>query len=157
MIKENKKIVIIRIILLLLIFANLIAIFGFSNQKGEQSSGLSSKITVFILNIFGQDNKTMEQEKIEQVEHIIRKLAHFSIYTILGILLMSFASTYKIKNTTKIFASIFTGIVYAVLDEFHQSFIPDRTPLLTDVIIDTFGVIVGCLLVIVILKKIKIK
>ena len=54
--------------------------------------------------------------------------------------------------------TISIGILYAISDEFHQSFSPGRSPKVTDVYIDTLGVIVGALLVILIrmiYKKIK--
>ena len=50
------------------------------------------------------------------------------------------------------------GILYAMSDEFHQSFSPGRSPKVTDVYIDTLGVIVGALLVIfirMVYQKIK--
>ena len=43
--------------------------------------------------------------------------------------------------------TIVIGILYAASDEFHQSFSPGRTPKVTDVYIDTLGVILGILLV----------
>lgn len=147
MVNINKKIILKRIILLILIFLNFIMIFGFSSQNGEKSGGLSTKVTVFVLDIFGQGENNINQEQIETVEYVIRKLAHFSIYMILGMLLMDLASTYEIKNITKIFTSICVGILYASLDEFHQSFTPGRTALVTDVFIDTLGVITGVMII----------
>ena len=154
----NKKIIITRTVLSILILINFIIIFGFSSQNGEQSGGLSTKVTMFVLNIFGQGEHNISQGQIENIEHLIRKLAHFSIYAVLGMLLMSLASTYKIKNITKIFTSIFIGILYASLDEFHQSFTPGRTALITDVVIDTLGVVTGVLIIlgtITIWKRVK--
>ena len=56
--------------------------------------------------------------------------------------------------------TIVIGILYAISDEFHQSFSPGRTPKVTDVYIDTLGIILGVLLVILIrtfYKEIKKK
>ena len=88
MTKANRKIILIRIIFFLLIIVQFSIIIRFSNQNGEDSGELSRKVTIFVLDILGQDEKIIEQEQIENIEHIIRKLAHFSIYMILGILLM---------------------------------------------------------------------
>lgn len=147
MTKANRKIILIRIIFFLLIIVHFSIIFRFSNQNGEDSGELSRKVTIFVLDILGQDEKIIEQEQIENIEHIIRKLAHFSIYMILGILLMGLMCTYKTKNIKRLFISMFVGILYASLDEFHQSFTPGRTALVTDVLIDTVGVIIGTIMI----------
>lgn len=36
------------------------------------------------------------------------------------------------------------GFVFAVLDEFHQSFIPGRSPSLIDILLDVVGLCLGC-------------
>lgn len=56
----------------------------------------------------------------------------------------------KLKDKWRILITIGFGMLYAILDEFHQSFSPGRTPKVTDVYIDTLGVILGALLVILI-------
>ena len=38
------------------------------------------------------------------------------------------------------------AVIYSATDEFHQSFVPGRTPALMDVGIDAFGAAVGLLL-----------
>lgn len=69
---------------------------------------------------------------------------------------MAFFETYKLKELDKLGFSLIIGIVYASSDEIHQCFTPGRGPLLTDVIIDTMGVLLGILLVMLILKVHKI-
>lgn len=69
---------------------------------------------------------------------------------------MAFFETYKLKELDKLGFSLIIGIVYASSDEIHQCFTPGRGPLLTDVIIDTMGVLLGILLVMLILKLHKI-
>lgn len=158
--KLNYKLIIIRIILSILILINFITIFGFSEQNGEQSTGLSRSITLSVLNTFGDYNEPLTEEQETQVlnvEHIIRKLAHFTIYTILGILLMSLAETFDFTNKKRLLLSVLIGFLYASLDEFHQSYTPGRTPLFIDVIIDTLGVIVGSLFVLICIKIIQNK
>lgn len=158
--KTNYKLIIIRIILSILILINFITIFGFSEQNGEQSTGLSRSITLGVLNTFDDYNEPLTEKQEAQVlnvEHIIRKLAHFTIYTILGLLLMSLAETFDFTNKKRLFLSVLIGFLYACLDEFHQSFTPGRTPLFTDVLIDMLGVIVGSLIVLICVKIIQNK
>lgn len=141
---------ILRIILLILLGLTFYIIFGFSGQDGGNSGTLSKEVTQFIINInpFTNDLAIEEKDKIVQTLHpIIRKIAHFSIYTIVGILLMSFVSTYKIKTWKRIVISFTVGFIYACTDEFHQTFIPDRCGNFTDVLIDSSGVITGIILV----------
>lgn len=54
-----------------------------------------------------------------------RKLAHFTEYTILGVLLYRFFY-YIIKSRTILYP-IIMGIVYAALDEWHQCYVPGRS------------------------------
>ena len=145
-----KIITIVRVILIILILANFITTFGFSSQEGTESSGLSRGVTLFVLNVFGEYDEPLDEEQEELVskaEHVIREIAHFSIYTLLGILLMGLANTYEFSNKKRVILSIVIGILYASLDEFHQSFVPGRAALLTDVLIDTMGTITGIVIV----------
>lgn len=149
------KINIIRGIIIILLLMTCSIIFGFSNQNGEESSGISRKITELITkNIKEIQNLEEEQKEIvlNKIEKIIRKIAHFSIYTVIGILLMTLMYTYKIKEKIKVYLSLFLGILYASLDEIHQLFIQGRSAQITDVFIDTMGVILGILLVMLIQK-----
>lgn len=149
-----KKIIILRTLFLTLLIATLIIIFGFSNQNGEVSGSISRKIAETIVNIFNKNSDNISNTII-QAERIIRKLAHFSIYTSVGIWTMSFISTFKIKETNKVIFSTLTGFIYACTDEFHQSFIKGRAASFLDVTIDTLGVIFGMLLVSLIIKIYK--
>ena len=69
--------------------------------------------------------------------------------------MMSLMSTYNLKQIKRIGISFGVGVLYAISDEFHQSFTPDRTPLATDVCIDSCGVIVGIIIVIILLKLVQ--
>ena len=158
--KTNHKLIFTRMVLSILILINFIAIFGFSEQNGEQSTSLSRNITLDVLNTFGDYNEPLtetQEVQVLNVEHIIRKLAHFTIYTILGLLLMSLTETFDFTNKKRLLLSVLIGFIYACLDEFHQSFTPGRTPLFTDVFIDTLGVIAGSLIVLICVKIIQNK
>lgn len=149
---------VLRIILILLLLGTFYIIFGFSSQDGEKSGSLSRRITEKIATLIPQIQKENEIEKeniMNTMESIIRKMAHFSIYTVVGLLLMSLVSTYNIKEKNKLIITLTAGIIYASSDEIHQSFVPGRSPMITDVVIDTMGVILGILLIILGKKIIK--
>lgn len=148
---------IIRIILLILLIGTFFIIFNFSNQNGEKSSGISRKITEIITEKILKLSDNNKMQIMDRMEIIIRKTAHFSIYTIVGILLMGFMSTYKIDEMKRIYISTVIGIFYATSDEIHQAFVPDRSAQLTDVIIDTMGVVLGIFLILLAMEIVSRK
>ena len=144
---------IIRIILIILLLMTFSIIFGFSSQDGEESKGLSRKITELITQNNEKIQSLSSQEKeevLDRIEAVIRKIAHFSIYTIIRILLMALMCMFNIVDKTRVGITLVLGIIYAATDEFHQVFVQGRTALITDVVIDTMGVILGILLVLLI-------
>lgn len=152
---------VLRGILIILLLCTFYIIFGFSSQDGEKSGGISKRITDFILEKSSKYNSLEISEK-EQVnkrtERVIRKIAHFSIYTLVGFLLMALLSTYEnIKRKNQIYISTMLGILYAISDEIHQSFTPGRGPKITDVFIDSLGVLFGITVILLILEIINSK
>lgn len=67
----------------------------------------------------------------------IDKFYHFIEYFILGILL-------SLIDLSKIFL-FFIGIIYAFLDEVHQSFVLGRDASFFDWLFDSFGILAGIL------------
>jgi VanZ family protein len=73
-------------------------------------------------------------------ETAVRKTAHFFEYLVLGSLLfMGFCDRARIART--VLLVFLAGILFAVSDELHQSFVPGRTMRFVDCIIDTMGVV----------------
>ena len=141
---------ILRILFLILIIANSVIIFGFSSQNGEESGSLSQKIITVIADIFNvQENR---ETFLDIGEQIVRNLAHLGIYTSLGIWSIAFILTFNIKLKWQVIITIIWGIIYAITDEFHQTFSTGRHASINDVVIDTFGVILGLLLVLLVIK-----
>lgn len=140
------KLKIQRIIFAILTITTFTMIFIFSSQNGEKSGATSRGFTRKIIEIL-QIDKNMEEDKkellIENCQYNIRKLAHFTIYAIAGINMAGFIDTYNVNKKNKLIAVIVVGSIYAVLDEFHQTFAGSRTPAVKDVVIDTFGVVFG--------------
>lgn len=135
-----------------------VTIFRFSSQEGNKSSEVSKKVARKIINTFPYTKNLSEETKLKMVERsqpIIRKLAHFSIYTVVGVCIMGFISTYKVILLKKFIVSLSVGLIYAISDEFHQSFVPGRGPSVRDVCIDTAGVFLGIIIVLVIISVFK--
>ena len=153
---KNKisKINILRLVIIILLLATFIRIFCFSNQNGTQSSGVSRKVTEIVTSNIKKVQNMPKSEKelfLEHTEKIIRKLAHFSIYTIVGLLMMSLMSTYKLKQSKRTWTSLIVGVLYASSDEIHQYFVPGRSARVFDVMIDSAGVCLGIWIVIFVL------
>ena len=151
------KINIIRTIIMILLLGTFFMIFGFSSQNGEESGKLSNKIAKFVVEKLPIEKN---DKTLERAQRVIRKIAHFSIYTLVGFLIMSFISTYHLDEKKEIISSLLIGILYATSDEIHQGFVPGRSPQITDVILDSMGVLLGILLLLLLLKiykKLEIK
>lgn len=146
-----------RIILAILIIIWATIIFMFSHQPSEQSSNISIKTTNVLLKFIPNINQkeSFFLELVEKINPIIRKLAHLSIYTIGGVLLLTFVNTFEISKNRKSYLALITGVLYAISDEIHQYFIPGRSCEIRDVLIDTLGLIIGILLSWLIIKKIE--
>ena len=122
-------------------------IFSFSNQKDVDSSkvsdGFIDRTVVKIYKIFNENiTKEKENEIIEKYTYPIRKLAHYTLYFILGILSFLVVKDYSI-NKKLIIYSLLICFLYAYSDEFHQLFIIGRSARVLDVMIDTFGSLCG--------------
>ncbi len=154
---------IFRIILITLLVWTFYTIFQFSEENATESSERSGNVIINIVNIFPSTKNLSENEKqeiVEKAQPIIRKLAHFSIYAYVGVLMMSFVSTYQLPLWKRSTISVATGLLYAISDEYHQSFVPGRSAQWQDVLIDLTGVIVGIITVLIcisIYKKIQEK
>ena len=148
-----------RILFGILTIITCIIIFIFSSQNGEKSGLTSRGFVRKIVEITGITNDLNEEEKEEVIENcqfIVRKLAHFSIYAILGINILGFVNTYKnFKFKSQIEITLFSGFLYAVSDEFHQMFSGGRTASPKDVCTDTLGVLFGIGIFLLIKKLIK--
>lgn len=133
-------------------------IFSFSNQKDVDSSKISDgfidRTVVKIYKIFNE-NITIEKENeiIEKYTYPIRKLAHYTLYFILGILSFLVVKDYSI-NKKLIIYSLLICFLYACSDEFHQLFIIGRSARVLDVMIDTFGSLCGISIFYIFNKKI---
>ena len=158
----SKK-VIIRVVLVVLILINCTVIFNFSSDQSEESNKKSGVVVERIVEINPKTKNLSKQEKEKKKEQIvtpIRKTAHFTVYTCLGVLLFLCAKTFDGKEKNKILVSVGLAFLYACSDEIHQHFVPGRSCELRDVCIDTCGALFGIIMVYFIartMKKVKIK
>ena len=135
----------LKIIKLILIILCMSLIFYLSNDNKEQSTSKSDNFIKKVVTILKKDLSQKEQKEIiEKYTFIVRKSAHFFIYFILGILLISYVSEFRQVNIHSILFAIFISFLYACSDEIHQLFVDGRSAKLLDVCIDTLGASLGC-------------
>jgi VanZ family protein len=88
---------------------------------------------------------------VAQIHHLFRKTCHLTEYAILACLFWR-AIRKPGKNDPRpwrweeVGLALAVVFAYAASDEFHQIFVPNRTPLVSDVLIDTAGGGAGLLL-----------
>lgn len=135
-----------RLIFGVLTFICMVTIFCFSMDNSEKSSSKSGNVTKTIVEIVVDDYKELPAEKqfsiMDKAEHIVRKSAHFMIYTLLGFMASCTVGRRRLWSIGSLGALIFS-FLYACSDEIHQFFVPGRACMFTDVFIDTSGAAVG--------------
>ena len=127
----------------------LMVIFIFSNSAASAgtSNGMSLTVSEWIrpvLNTVGLHPET------DFLNFVIRKLAHFSEYALLGCLI---AAAYRIQpgSWMKSKAALLPFFIIPVLDENLQRFSAGRSCELRDMLIDSAGMAAGMFLAIVLL------
>ena len=119
-------------------------IFHFSAQDSGESGSLSRMISekcVGILNSLsgaGWSDAAMAG-MAEYFEHPLRKLAHFSEYACMGILVYTLWVQWMRRGKRLCLLTVGWVFVSAAADEFHQYFVPGRYASFPDVLLDTCG------------------
>lgn len=115
----------------------LIFIWGNSLLPGEISGAISDSVKKILAFFFEQGEQDPESSGF-----LLRKLAHFTEFTALGLCLRwRFAMLGK-----GLLPPLLWGAAAACVDETIQVFVPDRGPSLRDVCIDSCGVLLGVIL-----------
>ena len=127
---------------ILYILLGLIVFFIWDNsmQTGGSSDGFSLLFAETFAHIV---NKLGFHGNIWTLNRIVRKLAHLTEFTILGSVLYTILRRYITYGT--VIKTIGLGMLIASLDEFIQLFSPGRSSQISDVLIDTVGVVIGIL------------
>ena len=119
-----------------LLICTLFFIWGNSLLPGSVSGAISDWVKWVLSQLFSTGPET------ESGGLPLRKLAHFTEFATLGILL---SWRFGMRNKWKGFAWV-CGTAVACVDETIQVFVPDRGPSVRDVLLDSCGVAAGMLL-----------
>lgn len=117
-------------------------IFFLSHQPATVSSELSSEVTEVIIEII-ETVAPNTQFEFGNLNHLVRKNAHFFAYLLLGLLTINALRRSGSTGYPSAGVALVICILYAISDEVHQLFVPGRSGEVRDVIIDTAGASVG--------------
>ena len=134
MIRSDRRLRLCRVLLVL----TLAFIWGNSLMPAEISHSFSQWVKELLARFLSGDAPA-SSEGIG----LLRKLAHFTEFTALGIIL-AWRGGMLGKNPGKTFLS---GVSAAVADETIQRFVPGRNSSALDVLLDSSGVLTGMLLI----------
>ena len=149
-----KRKMIVTALTTILLLALYCIIFSFSDQDGETSGSVSLKVSkscVELADKISNQNWTdaVKRQLAETFEHPIRRLAHFSEYACMGILVYILCRQWRERSRWLYLLTILWVFVSAVADEIHQSFVPGREASFGDVVLDTAGGLCGLILCVV--------
>ena len=116
------------------LWAGLIFWFSTESFSASQTSGILEPALKWLI-------PGITARQFETIHLIVRKLGHWSGYFVLAVLIIR-ALRDQFSNYSELRVSAVTAILiflYALSDELHQSFVPNRTASFSDVLIDLFG------------------
>lgn len=134
-----------KVIKFTLVICCMLIIFMFSSDSGTASSKKSDSVIINLIDVISNKkvNNKDRDKYIEKYVFPVRKCAHFTIYLILGILVISLLSEYRILNFKTVLYTLLIVFLYACSDEFHQLFVSGRSSEIGDVLIDSSGGFIG--------------
>lgn len=134
-----------KVIKFTLVVCCMLIIFMFSSDSGTASSKKSDSVIINLVEVIlnKKVNNKDRDKYIEKYVFPVRKCAHFTIYLILGILVISLLSEYRILNSKTVLYTLLIVFLYACSDEFHQLFVSGRSSEIRDVLIDSSGGFIG--------------
>lgn len=152
---KKQAVTIVAAIMLLCLY---VLIFSFSAQNGEQSGGLSQMISEQCVEFMGQLSgqswtSVFRQELTAIFENPIRKLAHFTEYACMGILVYTMWRPWMCRNRKLYLLVCLWVCLSAAGDEFHQLFVPGRMGSVKDVLLDTCGGVFGTFICVLLDKR----
>ena len=118
---------------------------SFASSNSFSASNTSRIIGPLVLWLFPHTST----ETLDIIHAITRKIAHFTEYAILGFLAArAFRTSPRPAIRGRWFLICSTLVlVYALMDEYHQSFVPSRTASIYDSLIDMTGGLTALLVI----------
>ena len=147
--KTSPWLIAARVIFTFALIACIVFIFSNSMQIGDVSESASGRVLLLMKKVFTRLGMPGVANRL--TDHIVRKLAHFCEYTLEGFLLMLCMRVYSRHPLRHITVPMLGGVLTALTDETIQLFSEGRSSQVTDVWLDSAGVLAGILVAIVLL------
>ena len=138
-----------RVVFTVALIACIWFIFSNSMAVADVSSSESGRVLVLLQGILRRLGHPGLANRLTM--HIVRKMAHFCEYTLEGFLLMLCMRVYSRHPLKHITVPMLGGVLTALTDETIQLFSPGRSSQVTDVWLDSTGVLAGILAALVLL------
>lgn len=140
----------------------MIMIFILSGMNSVESNSKSKVIVGKIISeVSHKENdisvmNEIDQNNLDNANYIFRKIAHATVYLILSFFICNFLYQLKKRNIKNNYIiSVFISLLYAITDEYHQTFIIGRNGNYQDVLIDLMGAIIGSIIFYYVVRIIK--
>lgn len=141
--RTSPWLILFRVVFTAALIACIMFIFRNSLENGAQSSARSQAVMQLV-------NSALAKVHLGPLsEHLIRKLAHFSEFALEGFLLMLCMRVYTRRYVRHISVPMLGGVLTAMADETIQIYSPGRSSQVTDVWLDSAGVLAGILIALV--------
>jgi VanZ family protein len=114
-------------------------IWGHSLLKGPESAGESALVVQLVRPVF----ELVGMHDTKTITLIVRKLAHFSEYAILGYLVGRLRGSLGRQRRVEFALTVAWVLLAPVVDESIQLLVPGRSGSPVDVLIDLSGVVLG--------------
>ncbi len=154
--KYMKKRLFTRILLGVLILLNLCMIYGFSGESAEESGKTSELVVRPVAGVVVEDFTSKPQEEqdaiVAEMQLPIRKLAHMAEFGSLALLILLLLRTWQLPWLACFEWAMLADICFAAADELYQHLAGDgRCGTIVDVLIDSLGGLIACLLLLAVL------
>jgi VanZ family protein len=114
-----------------------ILFISFASTSEFSAANTSQLVRPILLWLF----PNMSEARLATIHFLTRKAAHFSEYAVLAFLarraFITSANAFIQRYWFQL--GLLLVVIYALLDEYHQSFVPSRTPSIYDSAIDVAG------------------
>lgn len=124
-------------------------IFSNSMAVAQVSSASSGRVLTLLQGALRRLGHPALAQRLTQ--HVVRKMAHFCEYMLEGFLLMLCMRVYSRHPLRHITVPMLGGVLTALTDETIQLYSPGRSSQVTDVWLDSVGVLAGILAVLVLM------
>ena len=147
--KTSPWLIATRVLFTFALIACIVFIFSNSMQIADVSSVASGRALTLMRKVFTRLGMPGIASRL--TDHIVRKMAHFCEYTLEGFLLMLCMRVYTRNYIWHISVPLLGGVLTALADETIQIYSPGRSSQVTDVWLDSAGVLAGILAALVLM------